>query len=93
MYHCPQCLRSYREGSICFTCDCDLVADSPPAGGSVGNHPWADSTGKITPKSAGVAVSNLILNAGAKASTAFRCALLISEDIENHPERYKLKAH
>jgi hypothetical protein len=48
-----------------------------------GSHPWADSTGKITPKAAAVYVCNAILNAGGQASTAFRCAFLIAEDLEH----------
>lgn len=92
MIPCPECGNMIASATA-YCPRCMPPPPTPPATSSVGQHPWADSTGQITAKSAGVAVSNMILNAGAKASTAFRCALLISEDIESHPERYKLKTH
>ncbi len=55
----------------------------------LGSHPWADSTGKITPESAGVCVANWILTAGGKATTAFQCALEIAKDMEIREEERK----
>jgi hypothetical protein len=48
----------------------------------VGDHPWANDEGRITPESAATCVANWILTAGGKASTAFQCALEIAKDLE-----------
>lgn len=47
----------------------------------VGAHPWADATGRISAKVAGIWWTNLVLQAGGSARTAFLTASLLVEDL------------
>lgn len=70
--------------------DKGAVGGRPPSScsGPVGRHPWEDDQGRICPRTAGTWLANMILTAGGTPSTAFACAKLLSEEIENHPAKF-----
>lgn len=61
----------------------------PPEQSPVGKHPWSDESGRISAQIAATWMVNHILMAGGMATTAFKCAALVADDIEKNPTKFQ----